>query len=56
MSAENCKGRLNLCVFISCVLAGASIEFSPNISRFQSVKRVSRKYSYKLMIGDFNDE
>lgn len=55
MAAENCKGRLSLCGFMSCTLAGISIKFSPNISIFQSVKGINYKHSYKLMIGDFND-
>jgi len=40
MAVEDCKGSLCLCGFMPRTLAVISIKLSPNISGFQSVKKL----------------
>lgn len=55
MVVEDCKGRLCLCGSMPRTSAVISIKLSPNISGFQSVKRIDYSYSQKLMKGALND-
>ena len=55
MVAGNCKGRFGFYTFVFCAFAGIPIEFSPNISMFQSLKQINYKCIYELIVGDFND-